>query len=148
MVCIWYFKVCDVYAESTQKRGQYWPLNWKHAATVERQCASICCVTVALDILQTPLVLQPCKEKGGQQVAHKPQLHFTPEKLYAIVSTFFFFFFPLFETKVCDLRLNFEIFIKTFHSSLRKRSFQRLTTGRIGNAEVNTVRCHSPTYHQ
>lgn len=55
-----YFKVCDVYTRSIQNRVQYWPLHWKHAATVESWC-----VSTALDILQSPSVLQLCKEKGS-----------------------------------------------------------------------------------
>ena len=35
MVGILYFRVRDAYTESAQKGGQPWPLNWKHAATVE-----------------------------------------------------------------------------------------------------------------
>lgn len=90
--------------------GNTW-LQWKNSV-------STWWVTLALDILQTPSSAAALQRKGGKQGAHKPQLHFTPEKLRATVSTWYFSLCS--KNNACNLWLNFEMFIETFHSSLWK----------------------------
>lgn len=58
MVSTLYIEVC----ENTQKKGQRWPPSWKQLQWKD----SIWCVTVALDILQSPLVVQLCKEGSSK----------------------------------------------------------------------------------